>query len=188
MCNSRSTPYNVLHKTSMNASSEQDRQALEQALAAFRAGEPVLIMDDADREDEADLCVPAARITAEQVLFLQRNTTGMLCAACDPHRVAQLALEPMCARNTDAQQTPFTVTVDLHRRQAPALVCRRRTAPQHCAHSPTSTCAPRTFRGPDMCFRWRRATRCCTRDAATLRRASRCAISPACIQCALSRN
>lgn len=54
--------------------------AVQQAVAALAAGRMIVVIDDADRENEGDMSVPAATVTAEQVAFIVRHTTGILCA------------------------------------------------------------------------------------------------------------
>lgn len=70
----------------------------------------VVVVDDADREDEGDLILPAASATAEQIAFLVRHTTGILCAPMPGARADELRLPQMVADNTDAHGTAFTVT------------------------------------------------------------------------------
>jgi 3,4-dihydroxy 2-butanone 4-phosphate synthase/GTP cyclohydrolase II len=72
----------------------------------------VIVTDDADREDEGDLIMPAATATAKQVAFIVRHTTGIVCAPMPAERADALALPPMVTGNTDAHGTAFTVTVD----------------------------------------------------------------------------
>jgi 3,4-dihydroxy 2-butanone 4-phosphate synthase/GTP cyclohydrolase II len=86
--------------------------AVQQAVAALAAGRMVVVVDDADREDEGDLVVPAATVTPEQVAFVVRHTTGILCAPMPADRVDVLRLPQMVAENTDSHGTAFTVTVD----------------------------------------------------------------------------
>lgn len=83
------------------------------AVDAFAHGKPVVIMDDTDRENEGDLCLPASCVTDEDVLFFLKSSTGILCVACCPLRIDELALPPMIQNNTDPNKTPFTVSVDL---------------------------------------------------------------------------
>ncbi len=89
---------------------------LEKAIHAFQNGKPVIIMDDKDRENEGDLCLPAQFVTKSSVNFFLRNSTGMICVACNPQRVQDLKLSPMTLDNTDPNGTPFTISVDLDRR------------------------------------------------------------------------
>jgi 3,4-dihydroxy 2-butanone 4-phosphate synthase/GTP cyclohydrolase II len=86
---------------------------LTHAIRAFQAGQPVIIMDDDDRENEGDLCLPAAAATPELVNLILRASTGLLCVSCSPRRTHELDLSPMVTSNTDPHQTPFTVSVDL---------------------------------------------------------------------------
>jgi 3,4-dihydroxy 2-butanone 4-phosphate synthase / GTP cyclohydrolase II len=86
--------------------------AVQCAVAALAAGRMVIVTDDADREDEGDLVMSAATVTAEQVAFVVRHTTGILCAPMPRSRADALGLPPMVEDNTDAHGTAFTVTVD----------------------------------------------------------------------------
>lgn len=87
---------------------------LERAVAAISAGEIVVVIDAADRENEGDLIVSASKITVEQVAFLVRHTTGIVCAPMAADRADALDLAPMVADNTDTHGTAFTVSVDHH--------------------------------------------------------------------------
>jgi 3,4-dihydroxy 2-butanone 4-phosphate synthase/GTP cyclohydrolase II len=87
-------------------------EAVQSALAALAAGGMVVVVDDADREDEGDLVVAADLVTAAQVAFLVRHTTGIICAPMTAERVDALRLPQMVADNTDAHGTAFTVSVD----------------------------------------------------------------------------
>jgi 3,4-dihydroxy 2-butanone 4-phosphate synthase/GTP cyclohydrolase II len=87
-------------------------EAVQCAVAALAAGRMVIVTDDADREDEGDLVLPATTLTAEQVAFVVRHTTGIVCAPMTGERADALQLPPMVAENTDAHGTAFTVTVD----------------------------------------------------------------------------
>jgi GTP cyclohydrolase II/3,4-dihydroxy-2-butanone 4-phosphate synthase len=86
--------------------------AVQQAVARLAAGGMVVVVDDADREDEGDLIVAADAITEQQVAFVVRHTTGILCAPMPAERVNALRLPQMVADNTDSHGTAFTVTVD----------------------------------------------------------------------------
>ena len=87
-------------------------EAVQSAVAALAAGGMVVVVDDADREDEGDLVVSADLVTAAQVAFLVRHTTGIICAPMTAGRVDALRLPQMVGENTDAHGTAFTVTVD----------------------------------------------------------------------------
>ena len=72
----------------------------------------VVVVDDPDRENEGDLIVAAERITAAQMAFLVRHTTGIVCAPMPAERADELRLPLMVTDNTDAHGTAFTVSVD----------------------------------------------------------------------------
>ncbi|TWH44359.1 3,4-dihydroxy 2-butanone 4-phosphate synthase/GTP cyclohydrolase II [Rhodococcus rhodochrous J38] len=87
-------------------------QQVELAVEALAAGGLVVVVDDDDRENEGDLVAAASTITAEQMAFLVRHTTGIVCAPMPAHRADALDLPPMVEHNTDAHGTAFTVSVD----------------------------------------------------------------------------
>ncbi|MGA5546183.1 bifunctional 3,4-dihydroxy-2-butanone-4-phosphate synthase/GTP cyclohydrolase II [Mycobacterium sp. NPDC051198] len=85
---------------------------VEAAIGALAAGRMVVVIDDENRENEGDLVVAADLVTAEQMAFLVRNTTGIVCVPMTGRRADQLELPPMVDRNEDNHGTAFTVTVD----------------------------------------------------------------------------
>lgn len=87
--------------------------AVQRAVAALASGGMVAVIDDADRENEADLVLAAGTVTAEQVAFVVRHTTGILCAPMPEGCVDELGLPQMVDDNTDAHETAFTVSVDM---------------------------------------------------------------------------
>ncbi len=86
--------------------------SIEEALADFREGKMVIVVDDEDRENEGDLIVAAEKITPEQVNFMLKNARGVLCAPLTLSRCRELELDHQVADNTSMLGTPFTVTVD----------------------------------------------------------------------------
>ena len=88
-------------------------EAVQRAVAALAEGRIVVVVDDADREDEGDLVVAAERVTGAQMAFLVRHTTGIVCAPMPAARADDLRLPPMVADNTDLHGTAFTVSVDV---------------------------------------------------------------------------
>jgi len=85
---------------------------VEQAIAAIAAGEIVVVVDDAHRENEGDLILAAERATPEKVAFMVRHTSGVLCATLPTERSAELHLPLMVADNTESLRTAFTISVD----------------------------------------------------------------------------
>jgi len=86
--------------------------AVQRAVAAIAAGGMVVVVDDEDREDEGDLILSASAATPEQVAFVVRHTTGILCAPMTGARADELRLPQMVEDNDDVHQTAFTITVD----------------------------------------------------------------------------
>ncbi|MGW8816234.1 bifunctional 3,4-dihydroxy-2-butanone-4-phosphate synthase/GTP cyclohydrolase II [Gordonia terrae] len=87
--------------------------SVARSLTALAAGRMIVVTDDADRENEGDLVVAAEHITTDQMAFLVRHTTGIVCAPMSAERADALQLSPMVVDNTDAHGTAFTVSVDL---------------------------------------------------------------------------
>ncbi len=88
---------------------------IEEALADFRDGKIVIVVDDDDRENEGDLCVAAARVTREHINFMVTHGRGLVCVALTPERLDELDLHAMVAENTASLGTSFTVSVDAKR-------------------------------------------------------------------------
>lgn len=86
--------------------------AVQHAVAALRAGRPVLVVDDEDRENEGDVVLAAATATPEWVAWTIRETSGLLCAPMSGERTGALGLPPMVRENRDPRRTAYTVTVD----------------------------------------------------------------------------
>lgn len=82
------------------------------ALAAIRNGESVVVVDDENRENEGDLICAAQFATPEQVNFMATEARGLICLAMEGDRLDALELPLMVDRNTDCNQTAFTVSVD----------------------------------------------------------------------------
>src|SRR3954463_11613675 len=80
---------------------------------AFAAGEIVVVTDDDDRENEGDLFVAASLCTPEQMTFMIRNTSGIVCAPLSAEHARKLHLDPMVASNEAPLGTAFTVSVDV---------------------------------------------------------------------------
>ncbi|MEY3757000.1 MAG: Riboflavin biosynthesis protein RibBA : 3,4-dihydroxy-2-butanone 4-phosphate synthase [Cyanobacteriota bacterium] len=82
------------------------------ALAAIRNGESIVVVDDENRENEGDLICAAQFATPEQINFMATEARGLICLAMEGERLDALDLPLMVDRNTDSNQTAFTVSVD----------------------------------------------------------------------------
>lgn len=85
---------------------------VEEGIAAIKAGEMVVVVDDDDRENEGDLIMAASKATQEQVAFMIRHTSGILCTPILEEQAHRLRLDPMVARNDAPMSTAFTVSID----------------------------------------------------------------------------
>ena len=86
--------------------------SVEEALAALRNGEIVLVTDDADRENEGDCICAAEFATCANVNFMATHAKGLICMPMSAEWCRRLDLPQMVARNTDNHQTAFTVSID----------------------------------------------------------------------------
>ena len=94
---------------------ERNRRALdsiEDIVADIKAGKIVILMDDADRENEGDLIMAAEKVTPEAIAFFVRHTSGIICMPMTRERLDQLRLPQMVPDNTEAHRTAFTISVD----------------------------------------------------------------------------
>jgi 3,4-dihydroxy 2-butanone 4-phosphate synthase/GTP cyclohydrolase II len=85
---------------------------VEQAVADIAAGRPVVVVDDADRENEGDLVVAAEKITAQTVAFMMSECRGLICVPMEGPALDRLDLPQMVRDNTESMRTAFTVSVD----------------------------------------------------------------------------
>jgi len=87
---------------------------IEDAIAAIGQGEMVIVVDDADRENEGDLVMAAEYATPDKIAFFLNHTSGVICTPLTADRLDALDLPPMVSEplNTESQRTAFTVSVD----------------------------------------------------------------------------
>jgi 3,4-dihydroxy 2-butanone 4-phosphate synthase len=85
---------------------------IDSALQAMRAGLPVILLDDDDRENEADLIVAADRLTVETMALLIRECSGIVCLCLAADAVRALELPPMALENGSRYGTAFTVSIE----------------------------------------------------------------------------
>ncbi|HEY6594150.1 MAG TPA: bifunctional 3,4-dihydroxy-2-butanone-4-phosphate synthase/GTP cyclohydrolase II [Asanoa sp.] len=85
---------------------------IDEAVAEIAAGRPVVVVDDADRENEGDLIFAAQLATPELLAFMVRHTSGYICAPLTEADADRLELPPMYHTNQDRRGTAYTVTVD----------------------------------------------------------------------------
>ena len=92
--------------------SENVLSPIEDIIADLRAGKPVIIVDDEDRENEGDLIVAAERATPEVINFMAREGRGLICLPMERAMVERLGLELMGRGNNTRHKTAFTVSIE----------------------------------------------------------------------------
>ena len=85
---------------------------VEDAVAAIKRGEFVLVVDNEDRENEGDLIIGGEFMTTEKMAFMIRFTSALICVSLPSDRLEQLELPLMVTANNESFHTAFTVSVD----------------------------------------------------------------------------
>jgi 3,4-dihydroxy 2-butanone 4-phosphate synthase / GTP cyclohydrolase II len=102
--------------------------SIEEAIEDIRLGRMVIVVDDADRENEGDLILAAERISAEALAFMIRHTSGVVCMPIEGPRLDELQIPMMVAGSHDLQRTAFTVSVDATHGTTTGISAADRTA------------------------------------------------------------
>src|SRR6478735_5676039 len=89
--------------------------SIESAIADLRKGKMVIVVDDADRENEGDLIMAAEFITPAAVNFMAKYGRGLICVPTTAERLQQLGVERMVVQNRETFKTDFQVSVDASR-------------------------------------------------------------------------
>ena len=89
---------------------------IEDAIAAIRAGEMVIVADDEDRENEGDLTIAAEKITPETINFMAKYGRGLICLAMTPERLDELEVPLMVSKNSSRFETAFCVSIEARER------------------------------------------------------------------------
>jgi len=119
-------------------------------LADIRRGRMVIVTDDADRENEGDLVMAAAKVTPHAVNFMAKFGRGLICAPITAERAAQLGLPRMVAQNRECFKTDFTVSVDATRGISTGISAKDRAATIRVLADPVSK--PRDLIQPGHVF------------------------------------
>jgi 3,4-dihydroxy 2-butanone 4-phosphate synthase / GTP cyclohydrolase II len=86
--------------------------SVERAVADIAAGRPVVVVDDADRENEGDIIFAASKATPALLAFTIRHTSGVICVPMLGEDLDRLQLPLMTTQNNERMRTAFTVSVD----------------------------------------------------------------------------
>lgn len=87
--------------------------SIEEAIAAIKAGQVIIVVDDEDRENEGDFICAAECITPEVINFMATHGRGLICTPIEDSRADELDLPMMVSSNTALHETAFTVSIDL---------------------------------------------------------------------------
>lgn len=85
---------------------------IDEALAAIKAGHSIVVVDDENRENEGDLICAAQFATPDMINFMAVEARGLICLAMTGERLDALDLPLMVTKNTDTNQTAFTISID----------------------------------------------------------------------------
>jgi 3,4-dihydroxy 2-butanone 4-phosphate synthase/GTP cyclohydrolase II len=85
---------------------------IDEALAAVRAGQLIVVVDDENRENEGDLTMAASKVTPEHVNFMVKHGRGLLCLAMTPERLDELEIPLEVADNSSQRETAMCVSID----------------------------------------------------------------------------
>lgn len=112
MLNDRWIPRTLSHSAKAAEDVDPIFDSIPDALNAIRNGECVVVVDDERRENEGDLICASQFATPEQINFMATEARGLICLAIEGDRLDALDLPLMVDRNTDENQTAFTVSID----------------------------------------------------------------------------
>ena len=91
---------------------ESGLSSIEQVIEEAKQGRIFILVDDENRENEGDLCVPAEMATSDVINFMAKYARGLICLAMERSRVEQLGLSLMARRNEGRHETAFTVSIE----------------------------------------------------------------------------
>ncbi|KAI5921243.1 DHBP synthase RibB-like alpha/beta domain-containing protein [Camillea tinctor] len=135
-----------------SATIEQNKfDSIPDTIAAFRNGEFIVVMDSPSRENEGDLIIAAENVTAEQMAFMVRHSSGLICAPITPAMTETLHLPQMVPDNEDPRGTAYTISVDAADPSVTTgISAHDRALTVRCLADPRAT--PDTFRRPGHVF------------------------------------
>lgn len=112
---------------------------IEDALAAFRAGQMIIVVDDEDRENEGDLTIAAEKVTPEVINFMAKYGRGLVCLSMLPERLDELEVPLMVAQNTSRFETAFCIPIEARGRTTTGISAADRAATVMTAIDPATT-------------------------------------------------
>ena len=98
--------------TDLSEASGITLSSIEEVIEEAKAGRIFILVDDENRENEGDLCIPAENATPEAINFMAKHARGLICLAMQRSRVEQLGLPLMSQNNATRLETAFTVSIE----------------------------------------------------------------------------
>ncbi|GAA3554135.1 3,4-dihydroxy-2-butanone-4-phosphate synthase [Snuella lapsa] len=99
--------------TTNNNTANFKLDTIHDAIDDIRNGKVIIVVDDANRENEGDFVAAADKVTPQMINFMAKHGRGLICAPLTENRCKDLELNMMVRNNTDPMETAFTVSVDL---------------------------------------------------------------------------
>ncbi|TMB97429.1 MAG: bifunctional 3,4-dihydroxy-2-butanone-4-phosphate synthase/GTP cyclohydrolase II [Chloroflexi bacterium] len=100
------------HRRARAPGNQPGLATIQEAIEEYRAGRFVIVVDDEDRENEGDLTLPAQFATPENIAFMLRYTSGVICVPMTGDKLDRLHIPMMVQHNQATFGTAFTVSVD----------------------------------------------------------------------------
>jgi 3,4-dihydroxy 2-butanone 4-phosphate synthase / GTP cyclohydrolase II len=111
---------------------------IEDAIDAIRAGRMVIVVDDANRENEGDLTIAAEKITPEAINFMARYGRGLICLSMTPERLDELDIPLMVSQNSSRFETAFCVSIEAKGQTSTGISASDRAATVRVAIDPAT--------------------------------------------------
>ena len=147
--------------------------SIDAAISAMAAGQAVVVVDDADRENEGDIIFAAEFATPELMGWTIRHSSGVVCTPMNGDRADAMGLPPMVENNQDAKGTAYTVSCDAAHGVSTGISAADRALTSRILADPAS--GPELITRPGTSSRCARWTAGCWCAAGTPRPASTCA-------------
>ena len=123
-------------KIAKGARSSGPFAAVEDAVAAIRRGDMVIVVDDEDRENEGDLTMAAEKVTPEAINFMAKHGRGLICLPMTGERLDELNIPLMVEKNSTRFETAFCVAIEAKRGTSTGISAADRSATVRAAIDP----------------------------------------------------
>src|SRR5262247_3542037 len=111
---------------------------IEEAITEIQEGRMVIIVDDADRENEGDLMIAAEKVTPAAINFMARHGRGLICLAMTPERLDELEIPLMVSQNSSRFETAFCVSIEAKGQTSTGISASDRAATVRAALDPAT--------------------------------------------------